>query len=171
MKLRYLFVLFLAVPAAAAPFQWASLTPSSIQGGLFTGAMKTNAGWSEETLLPLYYENAAPADPWYKPSAAPLVLGGGGGSGNANASVGSVLDVGPQFMAGLEQFVGLFSAKDQAAVTTFFNCKPAATTCAALSLGVVANLTLEQDGKFSTTFKEIGAHPVGYIVGPSVYFK
>jgi hypothetical protein len=152
-------------------FQHAVLTPSSIQAEFFTGAMKTNAGVSQVTLLPLFYRNAAPTDPWYKPSFAPLVIGGSAGGGSASAELGSVIDVGPQIISGFEGIVGTFSAPAKASVVSFFNCSASATACGSLSAGILGNLNIEQGGKFSTTWKQLGAHPIGYIIDPSILFK
>ena len=159
-----------AAASSSAYFQHASLAPSDLQGELFTGPMRTNNGWSDVTLLPIFFRNAAASDPWYKPSFAPLVVGGGGGGGNTNLDLGSVVDVGPQIIRGVEFAVGLFSPTAKADVVSFFNCSAAATACAALSAGALANLTVEENGALVTTWKGLGRHPVGYFLGPSILF-
>ncbi|MDD5301490.1 MAG: hypothetical protein PHS14_00160 [Elusimicrobia bacterium] len=165
-----LFLLASPLVARAQYFQHVSLSPSHVQGELFTGAMKTNKGVGQVTLLPVFFRNAAASDPWYRPSFAPLVVGGGAGGGNTNLALGSVLDVGPQLIMGFEGAVGLFSAPAKTRVEGFFNCSASATACAALSAGVLANLNLEEDGRFSDTWKALGRHPVGYFIGPSLLF-
>ena len=165
-----LMALLLGSPVFAASLQWASLSPSKIQGELFVGALKTNAGTSQATLLPVCYYNAEPTDPWYKPSVTPLAIGWTSGGGSASALLGPVLDVGPQLLTGLEVAVGAFSPSAKASVTNFFTCAPTSTACGALSAGVLLNLNIEQGGKFSTTWKELGADPVAYFIGPSVHF-
>ena len=164
-------LLAVAVPSHAAPyFQHATLTPSSVQGELFVGMMKTNAGYCQETILPIFYNNAAPTDPWYKPSFAPLAVGWNAGGGSVSGGAGSVLDVGPQLISLFEQGVGLVSGGSKASVVSFFNCSASATACGSLSAGVIGNLTIENQGKMTTTWKELGAHPIGYFIGPSVKF-
>jgi hypothetical protein len=132
--------------------------------------MKTNAGFSQEMIAPVYYHNAASTDPWYKPSFAPLVVGWSAGGNNFSGGVGSVLDAGPQIISGFEGIVGLFSANGKANVVSFFNCAPSATACGTLSTGVLLNLTGERNGQITTTWKELGASPLGFFFGPSVLF-
>lgn len=171
MKTLLAAALLLAVQAQAAPYySHAVLTPSSIKGELFVGAMKTNAGWSQETVAPIFFHNAAPTDPWYHPSSAPLVIGWSAGGGSVSGGIGSILDVGPQIIAGFEGVVGLFSGNGKASVVQFFNCATSATACGSLSAGAILNGTFEENGKLTTTWKQFGAHPVGYFVGPSVLF-
>jgi hypothetical protein len=163
-------LLGLAVPSFALTFQRASLSPSNVQGELFTGAMHTNAGLSQVTLIPIYYENAAPTAPWYRPSFAPLVVGGNSGNGSASAVLGAVADVGQQIIAAVESGVGYFSPSAKASVASFFNCSASSTACGALSAGILGNLNIEEAGKFSTTWKELGRHPIGYFIGPVIRF-
>ena len=169
------FMLLAALLVAAAPshaqyFKHASLAPSSIQGQLFIGAMRTNAGYCQETILPIFYKNAAPIDPWYKPSFSPLAIGWSAGGGSVSGGAGSVLDVGPQLISLFEQGAGLFSPGSKASIVDFFNCSASATACGSLSAGVIGNLTIENQGKLTTTWKELGAHPLGVFIGPSVKF-
>lgn len=163
-------ILAAAMPAKAQFFQHANLTPSNVQGELVVGGMYTNAGWNQVTELPIFYRNAAATDPWYVPSFSPLTIGGSAGGGNTSGNAGSLLDVGPQIISGVEGFVGLFSANGKTSVSNFFNCSSSATACAALSTGVLANFTIEENGQFSTSLHELFRHPVGYFIGPSILF-
>lgn len=170
MKLLLAF-LILAVPASATPYyQHPILTQSSIQGEMFTGVLKTNAPAANATLVPLLYHNATVMDPWYEPSSSLLTIGYSVGGGNASAVLGPVLNFGPQFIYGIEALVGTVSDAGEAAVVGFFKCSVSATACGSLSAGLLVNLNAEEGGKFSTTWKEWGAHPVGYFIGPSVWF-
>jgi hypothetical protein len=164
-------VLLLASPVFATPYyQHAVLTPSSVQGELFTGVLKTNAPAANVTLAPIFYHNASADAPWYEPSSAPLVVGYSVGGGNASAVLGPILNFGPQFVYGIEGIVGQFSSAGEASVVSFFKCSPTTTACGSISVGILGNLNAENSGKFSTTWKEWGAHPVGYFFGPSVWF-
>lgn len=172
---NYLFAIALICFGSSAAraesfFQHADLTPSSIQGQFFTGASRTNKGWGQLTMMPLFFRNAAASDPWYKPSFSPLAIGGTFGHGDASLAAGAVVDVGPQIIMGMESVVGLFSDAGKTSVSSFFNCSAAATACAALSAGALANLTVEENGTFSRTLKEWGRHPVAYFIGPSLLF-
>jgi hypothetical protein len=163
-------LLVIVVSAKADPyFQHASLAPSNIQGEVVIGAMKTNAGYGQETILPLFYRNAAASDPWYKPSFAPLACGWSAGGQSVSGGCGMMVDVGPQLVMLIEEAAGLFSG-GKASATGFFNCGASSTACAAISTGVIGNLNIEDSGKLSTTWKELGAHPLGYFLGPSVKF-
>lgn len=155
---------------AESCFKHAIFTPSKIQGELFTGPMYTNSGLTQVTLIPIFYRNASASDPWYKPSFAPLVLGGSSGQGSASGVVGSVVDLGPQMIQGVELVAGVFSSSAKQSIVSFFNCSASATACGALSAGVLANLTLEENGKFTSTWHELGRHPAGYFLGPSILF-
>jgi hypothetical protein len=163
-------LLLIASPALAAPYyQHPTLTPSSVQGELFVVPMWTNAGVVQETLAPAFYHNATPTDPWYHPSTA-FAFGWSAGGGNAFGGLGPVIDIGPQIIYAVEDGVGLFSTNGKANVVKFFNCSASATACGSLSAGVIANGTFESGGQFTRTWKQFGAHPVGYFLGPSVLF-
>ena len=164
--------LAVAVPSFADPyFQHAVLTPSSIQGQLFTGVVKTNAGISQETALPVFYRNVAATAPWYDLSWSPFAIGYSAGSGQAFANFGPILDVGPQITYGIEWVASAASASFGASTKSFFNCAPSSTACGALSAGVMANGTFEQGGQLVRTWHEFGAHPVAYFLGPTILFK
>ncbi len=170
-KIIVYLLLSVSVPCLANPYlSHPVLTPSSIKGELFVGAMKTNAGWSQETIAPIFYHNAAATDPWYKPSIAPLVLGWSSGGGSVSGGIGSILDVGPQIISAFEGAVGLFSPSGKENVEAFFNCSASATACGSLSAGAILNGTFQEGGKITKTWKEFGSHPVGYFIGPSVLF-
>jgi hypothetical protein len=170
-----LVVLMMALAAMSAKadpyYQHAVLTPSSIQGELFTGMVKTNAGYAQETALPLLYHNYSPEDPWYKPSHALLAVGYSAGGGSAFANLGPVLDVGPQLTYGIEWVAAAANASFGASTQAFFNCSAGATACGQLSAGVMANGTFEENGQLVRTWHEFGAHPVAYFVGPTILFK
>lgn len=157
-------------PAHAGYYQHAVLTPSSVQGEMFTGVFKSNASAANATMAPIFYHNSSASDPWYEPSTAPLVVGYSVGGGNASALLGPVVNFGPQAIYGVEGLVGLFSDAAEASVVSFFKCSPATTACGSIAVGVLGNLNAEEKGKISTTWKEWGAHPVGYFLGPSVWF-
>ncbi len=165
-----LLVLAVSAQAGTPYYQHPVLTPSSIQGEIIVGPMRTNAGWSQESVAPIFYHNAAPTDPWYHPSSAPLVIGWSAGGGSVSGGLGSLVDVGPQIIYGFEGIVGAFSANGKASIVSFFNCSSAATACGSFTSGVIANGTFESGGKFSTTWKEVGAHPVGYLLALSASF-
>ncbi len=170
MRIALGLLLFVTCAQAEPYFQHASLAPSNISGEVFIGAMKTNAGYCQETILPIFYRNAAPTDPWYKLSVAPLAIGWSAGGGSASGGVGPILDVGQQFIALFEAGVGVFSTTDKASIVNFFKCSPSATSCGSLSAGVLGNFTIEQNGQMTRTWKELVAHPIGYFIGPSVKF-
>lgn len=162
--------LILAMPATATPYyQHPTFSQAGIQGELFIGTMRTNSGFNQETIAPVFYHNASSSDPWYHPSSA-FVIGWNTGSGNASGGVGPFLDIGPQIIYGLESAVGVFSSNGKANVIAFFACSPTATACGSLSAGAIANGTFESGGQMTRTWKEFGAHPVGYTIGPSVTF-
>ena len=152
-------------------FQHAVLTPSAIQGELFTGVVKTNAGISDETALPLFYRNVSASSPWYQPSFSPLAVGYSAGGGTAFANIGPILDVGPQITYGVEWLASAASASFGASTKSFFNCAPSSTACGALSAGGMANGTFEQGGQLVRTWREFGVHPVAYFLGPTILFK
>lgn len=156
--------------SSGAYYKHAILTPSSVQGELFTGAMRTNAGISQVTLLPAFYHNASATDAWYKPSSA-FVVGGTSGGGSASAVLGPMIDAGPQLISGIEGAAGLISPAAKTNIVSFFSCSPQANACGTISVAVLFNANLEQGGKFSTTLKEVGEHPLGFVLGPSVTFK
>lgn len=172
---KILFALVLGVlsaPAFADPyFQHASLTPSNISGELFTGVVKTNAGISDETALPLFYRNVSSSSPWYQPSFSPLAVGYSAGGGTAFANIGPILDAGPQVTYGIEYLATAASASFGASTKAFFNCSTLANACGSLSVGVMANGTFEQNGQLVRTWHEFGAHPVAYFLGPTITFK
>ena len=171
-KLALVALLALAASAHADPYyQHAVLTPSSVQGELFTGVVKTNAGISQETALPLFYRNAAPLSPWYQPSYSLLAIGYSAGSGQAFANIGPILDLGPQLTYGIEWLASAASASFGASTKAFLSCAPTATACGAISAGVMANGTFEQAGQLTHTWHEFGAHPIAYFLGPSITFK
>ena len=166
-----LLLAFAAVPAFASPYyQHAVLTPSAIQGELFTGAIRTNAGFSQETALPLFYHNSDNA-PWYEPSSSPLALGYSAGGGQTFVNVGPVVDFGPQLTYGVERLAAAASASFGKSTKAFFDCAANSTTCGTLSAGVMANGTFEQGGAMVKTWHEFGAHPVAYFLGPTIRFK
>lgn len=172
MKKFLLLALLVPCAASATPyFQHAVLTPSSIQGELFTGAIKTNAGVSQETALPILYRDVSPSAPWYDLSWSPLAVGYSAGSGQAFGNVGPVLDAGPQVTYGIEWLASAANASFGASTKAFFNCSAAANACGQLSVGVMANGTFEQQGQLVRTWHEFGAHPVGYFLGPTILFK
>ena len=156
--------------ASGAYYKHAILTPSSVQGQVFEGAMRTNAGISQVTLLPAFYHNASATDAWYKPSSA-FVIGGTSGGGSASAVIGPMIDAGPQLISGIEGAAGLISPAAKTNIVSFFSCSPLANACGTISVAVLFNANLEQGGKFSTTLKEVGEHPLGFVLGPSVTFK
>lgn len=154
-----------------AYFQHACLSASGIQGQLIQGAVKTNASVQETTLLPAFYRNAKPTDPWWQPSMAPLAIGGSVGGGNAALNLGPVVDVGPQIIQGAEGLVGIFSAPAKSTMVQFFNCSASSTACGSLSVFLLANATIEQNGRFSRNWHELTAHPFGAGLGPAITFK
>jgi hypothetical protein len=157
--------------AMASPYyQHASFLPSSVQGQLTLGLMRTNAGYQEVSELPIFYHTAAVNGAWYDLSHSPLACGGAVGRQSASFNCGAILDLGPQLIEGLEYLTGKFSLKAQAGLAQFFNCSASANACGTLSAGALSNVTVEDNGVLARGAHDLFKHPIGYFIGPSILF-